>query len=154
MQGGMFVDVVIDEAHDATAWHPFKGNVDLFKLQAAIERHGAKNIPYVNVACTVNLAGGQPVSMQNLREVRELCAHHGIRVWCDATRAVENAYFIREREPGYADKPVREILHEMMSYIDGCTMSGKKDCLVNIGGFLAMNDEAILQEAREQVVIF
>ena len=154
MQGGLFVDVVIDEAHDATAWHPFKGNVDLFKLQAAIDRYGANNIPYVNVACTVNLAGGQPVSMANLREVRALCAHHGIRVWCDATRAVENAYFIKEREEGYAQKTVREILLEMMSYFDGCTMSGKKDCLVNIGGFLAMNDESILQEAREQVVIF
>ena len=154
LQGGTFVDVVIDEAHDATAWHPFKGNVDLFKLQAVIDKHGAANIPYVNVACTVNLAGGQPVSMQNLREVRDLCLHHGIRVWCDATRAVENAFFIKEREEGYANKPVREILREMMSYFDGCTMSGKKDCLVNIGGFLAMNEEPILQQAREQVVIF
>ena len=154
LQGGTFVDVVIDEAHDAAVWHPFKGNVDLLKLQAVIDRHGAKNIPYVNVACTVNLAGGQPVSMENLREVRELCAHHGIRVWCDATRAVENAYFIKEREEGYASVPVRDILRQMMSYVDGCTMSGKKDCLVNIGGFLAMNEEWILQEAREQVVIF
>ena len=154
LQGGTFVDIVIDEAHDAGVWHPFKGNVDLLKLQAVIDRHGAQNIPYVNVACTVNLAGGQPVSMQNLREVRDLCMHHGIRVWCDATRAVENAYFIKEREPGYADVPVRDILKEMMSYFDGCTMSGKKDCLVNIGGFLAMNEEWILQEAREQVVIF
>jgi len=154
LQGGTFVDVVIDEAHDASAWHPFKGNVDLFKLEAAIEHYGADAIPYVNVACTVNLAGGQPVSMQNLRDVRDLCMRHGIRVWCDATRAVENAYFIKEREEGYADKPVREILLEMMSYFDGCTMSGKKDCLVNIGGFLAMNEEWILQQAREQVVIF
>jgi len=154
LQGGTFVDVIIDEAHDAAAWHPFKGNVDLLKLQAAIDRYGADNIPYVNVACTVNLAGGQPVSMENLREVRSLCAYHGIRVWCDATRAVENAYFIKEREQGYADKPVREILREMMSFFDGCTMSGKKDCLVNIGGFLAMNEESILQDAREQVVIF
>ncbi|MBK5258934.1 MAG: tyrosine phenol-lyase [Thermoanaerobaculia bacterium] len=154
MQGGMFVDVVIDEAHDPAAQHPFKGNVDIFKLAEAIQTYGAQNVPYVNVACTVNLAGGQPVSMQNLRDVRELCASHGIRVWCDATRAVENAFFIKDREPGYADKPVRAILHEMMSYFDGCTMSAKKDCLVNIGGFLAMNDETILQQAREQVVIF
>lgn len=154
LQGGMFVDVVIDEAHDAAMWHPFKGNVDLAKLEAVIERYGANAIPYVNVACTVNLAGGQPVSMQNLRDVRALCSKHGIRVWCDATRAVENAYFIKEREEGYADTPVRAILHEMMSYVDGCTMSGKKDCLVNIGGFLAMNEEWILQQAREQVVIF
>ncbi len=154
MQGGMFVDVIIDEAHDSAAQHPFKGNVDIFKLAEVIQKYGANNIPYVNVGCTVNLAGGQPVSMQNLRDVRELCASHGIRVWCDATRAVENAFFIKDREPGYADKPVRAILHEMMSYFDGCTMSAKKDCLVNIGGFLAMNDETILQQAREQVVIF
>jgi tyrosine phenol-lyase len=154
LQGGTFIDIVIDEAHDAGVWHPFKGNVDLAKLEEVIRRYGAENIPYVNVACTVNLAGGQPVSMQNLREVRELCSRHGIRVWCDATRAVENAYFIKEREPGYAQKTVREILHEMMTHFDGCTMSGKKDCLVNIGGFLAMNEEWILQQAREQVVIF
>ncbi|MFZ2493574.1 MAG: tyrosine phenol-lyase [Thermoanaerobaculia bacterium] len=154
MQGGLFVDIVIDEAHDAAAYHPFKGNVDVAKLQACIDQYGAKNIPYVNVAVTVNLAGGQPVSMQNLRDVRELCNKHGIRVWSDATRAVENAYFIKEREQGYADKPVRDILKEMMSLFDGCTMSGKKDCLVNIGGFLAMNEEWILQQAREQVVIF
>lgn len=154
LQGGTFVDVVIDEAHDSSAQHPFKGNVDCNKLRAVIERVGAKNIPYVNVAVTVNLAGGQPVSMQNLRETRTLLNEHGIRMWCDATRAVENAFFIKEREPGYANKPVREILREMMSYFDGCTMSAKKDCLVNIGGFLAMNDENILQTARELVVLF
>ncbi len=154
LQGGTFVDVVIDEAHDPTAQHPFKGNVDLKKLQAVIDRVGPENIPYVNVAVTVNLAGGQPVSMQNLRETRALLKSYGIRMWSDATRAVENAFFIKEREAGYQDKPVREILHEMMSYYDGCTMSAKKDCLVNIGGFLAMNDESILQSARELVVLF
>jgi tyrosine phenol-lyase len=154
LQGGQFVDVIIDEAHDPSSEHPFKGNVDIYKLTDVIQRVGAENIPYINVACTVNLAGGQPVSMSNLRAVRELTAMFGIRMWCDATRAVENAYFIKEREYGYADKPVRAILKEMMSYFDGCTMSAKKDCLVNIGGFLAMNDPAILQQAREQVVIF
>ncbi|HUP43872.1 MAG TPA: tyrosine phenol-lyase, partial [Thermoanaerobaculia bacterium] len=154
MQGGLFVDVVVDEAHDPLSQHPFKGNVDVYKLTAAIEKYGAENIPYINVACTVNLAGGQPVSMTNLKAVRELCDMFGIRMWCDATRAVENAYFIKEREHGYAGTPVAEILHEMMSHFDGCTMSAKKDCLVNIGGFLAMNDEHIFQQAREQVVIF
>lgn len=154
MQGGRFVDVVIDEAHDPSAEHPFKGNVDIAKLENVIRENGAENIPYVCVAVTVNLAGGQPVSMENLRQVRDLCAEHGIRVWCDATRAVENAYFIKEREAGYENKPVRVILKEMMTYFDGCTMSCKKDCLVNIGGFLAMNEEWILQQAREQVVIF
>jgi tyrosine phenol-lyase len=154
MQGGQFVDVVIDEAHDPASEHPFKGNVDVGKLMEVIERVGPENIPYVNVACTVNLAGGQPVSMANLRSVREVCGLFGIRLWCDATRAVENAYFIKVREEGYAEKPVRAILHEMMSLFDGCTMSAKKDCLVNIGGFLAMNDPDILQAAREQVVLF
>ena len=154
LQGGEFVDVVIDEAHDPACEHPFKGNVDIDKLTRVIERVGPENIPYVNVACTVNLAGGQPVSMANLRAVREVCDLFGIRLWCDATRAVENAFFIKEREAGYAHTPVRGILREMMSHFDGCTMSAKKDCLVNIGGFLAMNDPDILQAAREQVVIF
>jgi tyrosine phenol-lyase len=154
LQGGAFADVVIDEAYDPLFEHPFKGNVDLYKLTELVERVGAENIPYVNVACTVNLAGGQPVSMSNLRAVRELCNLFGIRLWCDATRAVENAFFIKERESGYANTPVRVILREMMSFFDGCTMSAKKDCLVNIGGFLATNDPGILQAAHEQVVIF
>lgn len=154
MAGGTFVDVVIDEAHDPSIELPFKGNIDLNKLEELIARVGPQNIPYVNVAVTVNMAGGQPVSMENLRAVHRLCKMHGIRIWSDATRCVENAQFIKEREAGYADKSVATILLEMMSYFDGCTMSGKKDCLVNIGGFLAMNDESILQKAREQVVIF
>jgi tyrosine phenol-lyase len=154
MAGGTFTDIIIDEAHNAQSEHPFKGNVDLEKLRNVIERTGAKNIPYVNIGVTVNMAGGQPVSMQNLRETRALLQQHGIRMWCDATRAVENAFFIQDRERGYAWKTVREILLEMMSHFDGCTMSAKKDCLVNIGGFLAMNDESILQAAREQVVLF
>ena len=126
LQGGTFADVIIDEAHDPMSDHPFKGNVDLAKLESVIERVGAPNIPYVNVAVTVNLAGGQPVSMENLRDTRSLLRHHGIRMWCDATRAVENAFFIQEREPGYAGKPVRAILKEMMSHFDGCTMSAKR----------------------------
>lgn len=154
LAGGAFTDIVIDEAHNAQSEHPFKGNVDLEKLRNVIARVGPKNIPYVNIGVTVNMAGGQPVSMENLRATRELLQAHGIRMWCDATRAVENAYFIQERERGYANKPVRQILLEMMSHFDGCTMSAKKDCLVNIGGFLAMNDESILQAAREQVVLF
>ena len=154
MQGGTFVDVVIDEAHDSTAEHPFKGNVDIKKFQALIDRVGPQAIPYINVAVTVNLAGGQPVSMANLKEVSAVCKRYGIRMWSDATRAVENAFFIQEREAGYQHTPIAAILKEMMSYFDGCTMSGKKDCLVNIGGFLAINEEWILQQAREQVVIF
>ncbi|MHB8273900.1 MAG: tyrosine phenol-lyase [Dermatophilaceae bacterium] len=154
LAGGTFVDIIVDEAHDPTNQNPFKGNVDLNKLQALIDQVGPANIAYVNVAVTVNLAGGQPVSMHNLQEVSELCRRHGIIVWSDATRLVENAFFIKEREEGYADQPVREIVHEMMTHFDGCTMSGKKDCLVNIGGFLAMRDESVYQRACELVVLY
>ena len=152
--GGTFVDVIIDEAHDPCAEHPFKGNMDLAKLEALVAEHGADRIAYVNQAVTVNLAGGQPVSMQNIREVHELCQAHGIIHWSDATRLAENAYFIQQREPGYSDKSTAAIAREMMSYFDGLTMSGKKDGLVNIGGFLAMRDEGILVRARELVVVY
>lgn len=154
LAGGTFVDIIVDEAHEPTNQNPFKGNVDLNKLQALIDQVGPANIAYVNVAVTVNLAGGQPVSMQNLREVSELCRRHDIIVWSDATRLVENAFFIQEREEGYAGKPIREIVKEMMTHFDGCTMSGKKDCLVNIGGFLAMRDPSVFQRACELVVVY
>src|SRR5690606_14597616 len=124
LAGGVFVDVIIDEAHDPSAAHPFKGNVDVTKLQQLIDQVGAANIAYVNVAVTVNLAGGQPVSMRNLEDVRDICHRHDIRLWCDATRLVENAYFIQEREAGYADQPIAAIVRKMMSFFDGCTMSG------------------------------
>lgn len=152
--GGTFVDIIVDEAHDPTDERPFKGNVDLNKLEALIAKVGAKRISYVSVAVTVNMAGGQPVSMQNLKELRALTRKHGIRVILDATRAVENAWFIKQREKGYADKPVAEILKELCSYTDGCTMSGKKDLLVNIGGFLALNEWDVFEEARNLVVLF
>lgn len=152
--GGIFQDIIIDEAHDSTAQLPFKGNADLNKIKSLIERVGAENIAYVCMAVTVNLAGGQPVSMQNLRDVYALCQQHGIKVFMDATRCVENAYFIKEREEGYSDKSIKSIVHEMFSYSDGCTMSGKKDCITNIGGFLCMNDEELFVKAREWVVVF
>ena len=152
--GGIFADVICDEAHDATLSIPFKGNIDLKKLQRLIEEKGAENIAYVCLAVTVNLAGGQPVSMRNIREVRELTARYGIKVFFDATRCVENAYFIREQEEGYEDKPMADIVREMFSYGDGCTMSGKKDCLVNIGGFLCLNDEELFSQAKELVVVY
>ena len=154
LNGATFVDIIVDEAHDPQIDLPFKGNVDLNKLQRLIDEVGPERIPYVCVAVTVNLAGGQPVSMQNLREVKALCARHGIKVMFDATRCVENAYFIKEREASHRHKSIREILKEMMGYADGCTMSGKKDCLVNIGGFLCMNDDALYQRATELVVLF
>lgn len=154
LNGGSFVDVIIEEAHDSTIDHPFKGNIDLVKLESLINEVGAKRIPYVCLAVTVNLAGGQPVSMENMKNVYELCKRNGIQVMLDATRCVENAFFIQERESGYATTPVKDILKEMISYSDGCTMSGKKDCLVNIGGFLAMNDEELYARARELVVLY
>lgn len=152
--GGLFVDIIRDEAHDATLNIPFKGDVDINKLQRLIDDKGAENIAYVCLAVTVNLAGGQPVSMQNIRAVRELTHKYGIKVFFDATRCVENAYFIKEQEEGYASKSIREIVLEMFSYGDGCTMSGKKDCLVNIGGFLCFNDEQLFNESKELVVVY
>ena len=154
LNGAKFVDIIIDEAHDSQIEIPFKGNIDLKKLEKLISDVGAEKIPYVCLAVTVNLAGGQPVSMENMRAVKALCAKHKIRVMYDATRCVENAYFIKVREKGYADKTIAAILKEMMSYADGCTMSGKKDCLVNIGGFLCMNDDELYQRACELVVLF
>ncbi len=152
--GGTFVDVIIDEAHDPESTHPFKGNVDLQKLEDLIKKVGAKKIPYISVAATVNMAGGQPISMENMKAVRKLTSKHGIRIILDATRAVENAYFIKKREKGYEKRSVAAILKELCSYTDGATMSGKKDLLVNIGGFLAINDREVFDEARNMVVVF
>lgn len=152
--GGVFVDIIRDEAHDATLNIPFKGNIDLGKLERLIDEKGAENIAYVCLAVTVNLAGGQPVSMANMKAVRELTQKHGIKVFFDATRCVENAYFIKEQEEGYQNKAIKEIVREMFSYSDGCTMSGKKDGIVNIGGFLCMNDEELFMAAKELVVVY
>ncbi|CEP77415.1 MAG: tyrosine phenol-lyase [Defluviitoga tunisiensis] len=154
LNGGKFVDVIIDEAHQPEIELPFKGNVDLKKYQNLIDEVGANRIPYICVGVTVNMAGGQPVSMENLRKVKEISEKNGIKVMFDATRCVENAYFIKEREPGYGDKSIAEILKEMMSYADGCTMSGKKDCLVNIGGFLALRDQDLYEKATSLVVVY
>lgn len=154
LAGGNFVDVIINEAHDTYSTHQFKGDIDLQKLEDLIKRVGANKVPYVSVAGTVNMAGGQPISMKNIKQVRELTSKHGIKVIFDATRAIENAYFIKTREQGYQDKTIEEILLEMCSYTDGATMSGKKDLLVNIGGFLALNDFEIFEEARNLVVVY
>nr|WP_075573455.1 tyrosine phenol-lyase [Ezakiella massiliensis] len=152
--GGIFVDIIKDVAHDAAANVPFKGDIDLGKLENLIKEKGPENIAYVCLAVTVNLAGGQPVSMKNMREVHEMCSKHGIKVFFDATRCVENAYYIKEQEEGYADKTIKEIVHEMFSYSDGATMSGKKDGIVNIGGFLAINDDELFGKAKEIVVVY
>jgi tyrosine phenol-lyase len=154
LAGGKFVDVIIDEAHDAQNTHPFKGNIDLQKLKDLIKKVGAKKIPYVSIAGPVNMAGGQPFSMENLKEVYKLTQRHGIKLWFDGTRATENAYFIKLREKGYANKTIASILKEMCSYFDGLWVSAKKDLMVNIGGFLATRNKYVYEEARNMVVVY
>jgi tyrosine phenol-lyase len=154
LAGGTFVDVIIDEAHDSLNTHPFKGNIDLQKLETVIKKYGAKKIPYVCVATTVNMAGGQPISMANLKALRTLTQKHGIKIILDMTRVAENAYFIQEREKGYERRTIKSIVKEICSYTDGATMSAKKDALVNIGGFLALNDKDAYEEASNLVVVY
>jgi len=154
LAGGMFTDVIIDEAHDPANLHPFKGNIDLDKVQTLIEKYGAEKIAYISVAGTVNMAGGQPVSMANIKALRTLCDKHGIKIYLDATRMMENAYFIQEREEGYAGKSIAEILKEFCNYTDAAWMSAKKDNLVNIGGWLAVNDWTLFEELRNLVVVY
>ncbi|MCO5054019.1 tryptophanase [Thermomonas sp.] len=140
--GGVFADVIVDEAHDPTSSFRWKGNIDLAKLEALVQQHGAAQIAYISFELSVNLAGGQPVSMDNLREVYAWTRKHGIAVMFDATRAVENAYMIQAHDPRYKDTRVKDILREMMLYGDGATVSGKKDFLINIGGLLTFKDNA------------
>jgi tyrosine phenol-lyase len=154
LAGGTFVDVIVDDANDTTSLNPFKGNVDLDKLEALIKKAGAEQIPYVSLAGTVNMAGGQPISMANLKALRKLCDKHGIPIYLDATRMYENVFFIQEREQGYADKSLAEILKEFCSYTDGAWMSSKKDHLVNIGGWLAVNEPSVAEKARNMVVVY
>lgn len=154
LAGGTFVDVIIDEAHDSQSLHPFKGNIDINKLDAVVKKHGAAKIPYICVAVTVNMAGGQPVSMENLKHLREYTSKHGIKIMLDMTRIAENAFFIQQREAGYSHKSVAEIVREICDLTDGATFSGKKDALVNIGGFLAVNDFETFEEASNLVVVY
>ena len=154
LAGGTFRDIIIDEAHDPENEYPFKGNVDLNKLDALVKEFGADRIPYISIATTVNMAGGQPISLANLRELRDYCQKHHIRIIHDMTRVAENAWFIKQREEGFADKSVAEIVKEICSLTDGATMSAKKDALVNIGGFLATNEEEVFEEARNLVVVY
>jgi tyrosine phenol-lyase len=154
LAGATFHDVIVDEAHDPQSLDPFKGNIDLAKLERLVAEVGAEKIPYVSLAGTVNMAGGQPVSMANVRELRAWCEPRGIKVMLDATRMVENALFIQEREPGYADTPIAAILLEFCSFTDGAWMSAKKDNLVNIGGWLAVNDWDTFEELRNLVVVY
>ncbi|GMR03050.1 MAG: tyrosine phenol-lyase [Acidimicrobiia bacterium] len=152
--GGRFVDVIIDEAHDPTSVHPFKGNIDLDKLEAVVDEVGADRVAYVSFETNVNLAGGQPASMANIKAVYEYCRSVGVLVMLDATRALENAYFIQQREGGYEDRSVASILREITDNSDGATVSSKKDNLVNIGGFLAVRDPKLARKARALLVAF
>ena len=154
LAGATFVDVIIDEAHDPDNKHPFKGNLDIKKLDKLVKEVGAKNIPYVSVAGPVNMAGGQPFSMKNLRDVAAWGKKHKVKLWFDATRATENAFFVKEREKGYANKSVEQILKEMCSYFEGLWVSAKKDLMVNIGGILATRNKKVFEQARNMVVVY
>jgi len=154
LAGGTFTDIIISEAHDSHSEHPFKGNVDFAKLDKVVKKYGASKIPYISIATNVNMAGGQPISIANLKELRSYTRKHGIRIIHDMTRVAENAFFIQQREKGYQNKSVREIVKEICSLTDGATMSAKKDALVNIGGFLATNEWEVFEEARNLVVVY
>jgi tryptophanase len=151
--GGIALDCVIDEGLDPGSDHPFKGNMDLEKLDRAFSEHGADRIPFVMITVTNNSGGGQPVSMENIRAVSELAHRYQRPLIFDACRFAENAFFIRDREPGYATMSVREIAREMFSYGDGCTMSAKKDGLVNMGGFLCLNDGEMAREITNLLIL-
>ncbi|MCP4306056.1 MAG: tryptophanase [bacterium] len=152
-QGAEARDIVIEEGRDPAIVLPFKGNLDISALQATIADVGADRIPMVMVTVTNNSGGGQPVSIANLRAVREVCDEHGLPMILDACRFAENAWFIKLREEGYADKTPREIAREMFSIADGCTMSAKKDGLANIGGFLALNDPDLAGKCRNLLIL-
>ncbi len=152
-KGGIPHDLVIPEGLNPQADHPFKGNVDIEKLEDYIRNKRPENIALILVTVTCNNNGGQPVSMENLRAVRAVADKYGLPFYLDAARFAENAFFIKMREPGYQDKSIKEIAREMFSYADGCTMSAKKDGLVNIGGFLALNDEAKYRQAQQYLIL-
>ena len=151
--GAKAVDLVIDEGKQPTSRHPFKGNLDLEKLDNLIREVGPERVPLVMATVTNNSGGGQPVSLENLRAVRKLCNAYKLPFFLDACRFAENAYFIKQREPGQQDRSVREIVHEMFDLADGATISAKKDGLVNIGGVLLLRDEALVQKADELLIL-
>ena len=148
------VDVTIDEAFDTSVYHPFKGNLDLNKLEKVLKENPKEKIPLILITITNNTAGGQPVSMQNIREVSALGKKNGVPVYIDAARYAENAYFIKVREEGYTNKPIKDIILEMFSYAEGCTMSSKKDGIVNIGGFIGLRSQETFREASTFNIIY
>lgn len=152
-RGGRPANLVIDEASDPQSQHPFKGNLDIEKLKAFIEKTGPENIPFGMITVTNNAGGGQPVSMANIRDVSETYHAYGIPFYIDAARYAENAYFIKLREPGYQDKTTIEIARQMFAYADGFCMSAKKDAIVNIGGLLATNDDKVAERLRNELIL-
>lgn len=152
--GGIWIDVSVDEALDPESECPFKGNIDIKKLDLFLEEKGADSVAFVRIEASLNMAGGQPFSMQNLQEVAHICASNNIFLLIDATRISENALFIKQREKGYESHSLEQIIMEICSYTDGCTMSSKKDHYVNIGGFLATRNEEVYRKSCEMVVEF
>ena len=154
LAGGTFVDVIIDEAHDPQNEHPFKGNVDFQKLDDLVKKVGASKIPYICIATAVNMAGGQPISLENMRQLRKWCDEHKIMIVHDMTRVSENAWFIKCREKAEAHKSIAEIVYEICALTDAATFSAKKDAMVNMGGMLAMNDDKLYERACAMVVVY
>ncbi len=152
-RGARALDLVIPEGRQPAAMHPFKGNMDTEALKAAIAEHGRERIPLIMLTITNNSGGGQPVSMENIRQVSEIAHGNRIPLYIDACRFAENAYFIKLREPGYEARPIPEIVREMFSYADGCTMSAKKDGLANIGGFLCTNDAKLFEQEKDLLIL-
>jgi len=151
-KGGTPVNLPIPEALEPATYHPFKGNVDLDKLQGLLEKE-SPDVPFVLITVTNNTVGGQPVSMENIKGARKIASRHNVPLYYDAARFAENAFFIKKRESGYADKPIKEIVREMMAHADGCTMSAKKDGLVNIGGFIGLNDQGLYDRCCEMLIL-
>ncbi len=151
--GAEAANCVIDDAYDPENEHPFKGNMDLNKLEAKIKEYGVEKIPFVMLTVTNNSGGGQPVSLENIKKVKELANRYNIPLFFDCARFAENCYFIKQREKGYENKSIKEISREMFSYADGCLMSAKKDALVNMGGFIALKDERFVEKITTKLIL-